>query len=133
MALVPRGMGSPACPQSTGRTLCPVKPHASGCTDTVAVVRQLTGQLTCTRPNLGWCTWSHSPTVAATVAVACIGLVGSRTEPSESAIALLEGLDGRPQMLTTPIRPEGVVKDEFGIGRLPDQEIGGAVLATGSN
>src|SRR5439155_18986390 len=50
-----------------------------------------------------------------------------------AALALSELLDGGVEVSLREVRPQRVREDELGIGPLPQQEVAGALLATGSD
>src|SRR5699024_1048409 len=61
----------------------------------------------------------------------CLGhLVGLR--PSVTAVSTRIDLTGPPQVTAVEVRPKSVQKDELGISRLPQQEIGQPLFTGGT-
>src|SRR5260370_15708195 len=58
-----------------------------------------------------------------------VGLV----QPAVAALTLLKFLDGLEQMGAAEIRPEGLGNVDFGVRRLPEQEVAQAHLAAGAD
>jgi hypothetical protein len=52
---------------------------------------------------------------------------------AEPAVALVEPLDGQPQILGAEVGPHSIGEYQFGICLLPEQKVGGPPFATGAN
>src|SRR3569832_1995488 len=56
-----------------------------------------------------------------------------RGQTAEAAVAVLEILDGRGEMLFAEVGPEDGSHEQLGIGGLPEKEVGDAHLAGGAD
>ena len=61
------------------------------------------------------------------------GFVGGLTEAAEATLALLVGGDGFEEMEAAEVGPEAVSDEDLGIGDLPEEEVGDALLAGGAD
>ncbi len=55
-------------------------------------------------------------------------MVGELWGCSEAAVALVVALDGLPVVLCAEVGPEDVEEYEFGVGGVPEQEVGEALF-----